>query len=115
MTAPLELGDYLVRVQCPHCDRFAEVPAVIEQVLKVKGSEGSLTVAVAAKPVPHDCNQLAIDDEEQPTLEDDVVGVVRDFVRDTAEALGSGASMTLSHVDRETGEIREVGVIGGGA
>jgi hypothetical protein len=63
VTAPLELGDYLVRVSCPHCDRAAEVPAVIERVLKVKGSEGSLTVSVSAKPVPHDCNQLTLDEQ----------------------------------------------------
>lgn len=63
MTALLELGDYLVRVRCPHCDRPAEVPAVIERVLKVKGWEGSLTVSVSAKPVPHDCRQSTLDEQ----------------------------------------------------
>lgn len=75
MTATLPTGDYLFAISCPHCGRDAEVPAVIEQVLKVKGHEGSLTVALSAKPVPHDCRQRTIDDD-RPMLVDAETGEI---------------------------------------
>lgn len=65
MSRLIETGEYLVEVACPHCGREVQVPAVIEQVLKIKGSDGSLTVAVAAKPVPHDCDQGELPFDEQ--------------------------------------------------
>lgn len=63
MTAGIGTGAYVVGVECPHCHRPAQVPCVLEQVLRVKGREGSLSVALSAKPVPHDCDleQLTID------------------------------------------------------
>jgi hypothetical protein len=95
-------GDFLVGVECPHCGRGADIPAVIEQVLKVKGREGSLTVALSAKAIPHDCGQ------EQLPFE----------LLEAAAALGStlheGESMTMSTVDRDTGEVREATLHGRG-
>lgn len=111
MTGRIDTGEYLVSVACPHCQREVEVPAVLEQVLKVKGDEGSLTVALSAKPVPHDCEQeqLALDGES----------VMLDYVRradpdEIAASLGEGTSMTVRSVDRGTGEIHEATIVGRG-
>ena len=72
----LTTGAYWVAVTCPNCARTAEVPAVIEQVLKVKGHEGSLTVALSAKAVPHDCQQTEIDGIDQGVIVDLVTGEI---------------------------------------
>lgn len=81
MTTQIKTGEYLCTVVCPNCDRHVEVPCVLEQVLKVKGADGSLTVALAAKAVPHNCDQ-----EELP-FED--------------------ITMSVGVVDTRTGEIHE--------
>ena len=80
MTGIIEAGDYLVQVHCPWCKRQAEVPAVVERVLKVKGSEGSLSATMTVKAVPHDCRQQTIDDEQQ-TLVDVQTGEIHEVGR----------------------------------
>lgn len=108
MAAGINTGDYLVIVRCPHCGREAQVPCVIEQVLKVKGQEGSLSVALSAKPVPHDC------EIEQLSLEQELQGNLIAAADALVSSLPDGTSMSLSTVDRETGEIREATVVGRG-
>lgn len=67
-------GVYYVDVECPHCDRQVEIRAEIDSVLKVKGGEGTLSVACSAKPVPHQCGQAVID--EQGELVDTQTGEI---------------------------------------
>ena len=110
MTTQIKTGEYLCTVVCPNCDRHVEVPCALEQVLKVKGAEGSLTVALSAKAVPHNCDQ-----EELPFGDDSVLlGYVEQAHGEIAESLGEGTSMTVRHVDRKTGEIHEAEVVGRG-
>lgn len=107
MPLGIETGEYLVRVACPHCGREAEVPCVVEQVLKVKGSEGSLTVALAAKAVPHDCRQ-----EQLPFAEEDGLSPAQEMLRYGA-GVSAGPDAVFEAVDPSTGEIREVTSITG--
>lgn len=108
MTTAIGTGDYLVGVTCPHCGREADVPAVIEQVLKVKGREGSLSVALSAKAVPHDC------EAEQLSIEQELQGNLYAAADALVASIPNGTSMSLSTVDRETGEIHEATVVGRG-
>lgn len=71
----LSEGIYFVDVECPHCERTVEIRIEIDGVLKVKGGEGSLSVACGAKAVPHQCGQGTID-EEQGELVDVETGEV---------------------------------------
>ena len=54
-------GNYWVAVACPMCGRRVDVPVALDGVLKVKGGESTLSVALKQSAVPHDC------DAEEPT------------------------------------------------
>jgi len=60
----LSTGEYSVEVHCPTCGAVADIPAIVEAVVKRKETGGgTLGLALTSKPAPHDCStrQLMID------------------------------------------------------
>lgn len=100
-----EGDECLVRVECPHCSQVVDIETVLDGVLKVRAGKSTLSVACTAKTLTHLCGQGTIDEEPAPTLEEDVVEVVRGFVgHDLDYGLPLGTTGEL-RVNTDTGEI----------
>lgn len=60
----MRTGEITFEVHCPTCGAVADIPAVIESVVKRKETGGgTLGLALTHKAAPHDCStrQLMID------------------------------------------------------
>ena len=59
----IEAGKHVVRVRCPSCKVWADVPIEISGRLTMDDDDSTIRVKLKQHPAPHMCHQLVIDDE----------------------------------------------------
>ncbi len=59
----IEAGKHVVRVRCPSCKVWADVPIEISGRLTMDDDDSTIRVKLKQHPAPHMCGQLRIEDE----------------------------------------------------